>query len=85
MYALHLLVNKDVFIFKVNFTGLSKGFIFIGTYSIPEISAFVSSVMTLEPGDLIATGTPAGVGRLASGDIVEVEVTGVGVLRNPVK
>jgi 2-keto-4-pentenoate hydratase/2-oxohepta-3-ene-1,7-dioic acid hydratase in catechol pathway len=54
-------------------------------YSIPAIIAFVSSVMTLEPGDLIATGTPAGVGRLASGDIVEVEVTGVGVLRNPVK
>jgi 2-keto-4-pentenoate hydratase/2-oxohepta-3-ene-1,7-dioic acid hydratase in catechol pathway len=41
--------------------------------------------MTLEPGDLIATGTPAGVGRLAPGDIVEVEVSGVGVLRNPVK
>jgi 2-keto-4-pentenoate hydratase/2-oxohepta-3-ene-1,7-dioic acid hydratase in catechol pathway len=54
-------------------------------YSIPAIIAFISSVMTLEPGDLIATGTPAGVGRLASGDIVEVEVPGVGVLRNPVK
>jgi 2-keto-4-pentenoate hydratase/2-oxohepta-3-ene-1,7-dioic acid hydratase in catechol pathway len=54
-------------------------------YSIPAIIAFISSVMTLEPGDLIATGTPAGVGRLASGDVVEVEVTGVGVLRNPVK
>jgi 2-keto-4-pentenoate hydratase/2-oxohepta-3-ene-1,7-dioic acid hydratase in catechol pathway len=54
-------------------------------YSIPTILAFISSVMTLEPGDLIATGTPAGVGRLSSGDIVEVEVSGVGVLRNPVK
>jgi 2-keto-4-pentenoate hydratase/2-oxohepta-3-ene-1,7-dioic acid hydratase in catechol pathway len=54
-------------------------------YSIPAIIAFISSVMTLEPGDLIATGTPAGVGRLTSGDVVEVEVTGVGVLRNPVK
>jgi 2-keto-4-pentenoate hydratase/2-oxohepta-3-ene-1,7-dioic acid hydratase in catechol pathway len=54
-------------------------------YSIPAIIAFISSVMTLEPGDLIATGTPAGVGRLASGDVVEVEVSGVGVLRNPVK
>jgi len=54
-------------------------------YSIPAIIAFVSSVMTLEPGDLIATGTPAGVGRLAAGDVVEVEVTGVGVLRNPVR
>jgi 2-keto-4-pentenoate hydratase/2-oxohepta-3-ene-1,7-dioic acid hydratase in catechol pathway len=54
-------------------------------YSIPTIIAFISSVMTLEAGDLIATGTPAGVGRLASGDIVEVEVSGVGVLRNPVR
>jgi 2-keto-4-pentenoate hydratase/2-oxohepta-3-ene-1,7-dioic acid hydratase in catechol pathway len=54
-------------------------------YSIPAIIAFISSVMTLEPGDLIATGTPAGVGRLASGDMIEVEVPGVGVLRNPVK
>jgi 2-keto-4-pentenoate hydratase/2-oxohepta-3-ene-1,7-dioic acid hydratase in catechol pathway len=54
-------------------------------YSIPAIIAFISSVMTLEPGDLIATGTPAGVGRLAAGDIVEVEVSGVGVLRNPVR
>lgn len=54
-------------------------------YSIPVILAFISSVMTLEPGDLIATGTPAGVGRLASGDVVEVEVSGVGVLRNTVR
>ncbi len=54
-------------------------------YSIPVILAFVSTVMTLEPGDLIATGTPAGVGRLASGDVIEVEVSGVGVLRNTVR
>jgi len=46
--------------------------------------SFVSQVMTLEPGDLIATGTPAGVGPLAAGDVVEVEIPGVGVLRNPV-
>lgn len=54
-------------------------------YSIPVIISFISSVMTLEPGDLIATGTPAGVGRLSSGDIVEVDIPGVGVLRNPVR
>jgi 2-keto-4-pentenoate hydratase/2-oxohepta-3-ene-1,7-dioic acid hydratase in catechol pathway len=54
-------------------------------YNIPTIIAFISSVMTLEAGDLIATGTPAGVGRLASGDVIEVEVSGVGVLWNPVK
>jgi 2-keto-4-pentenoate hydratase/2-oxohepta-3-ene-1,7-dioic acid hydratase in catechol pathway len=40
--------------------------------------------MTLEPGDVIATGTPAGVGPLAAGDVVEVSVSGIGTLRNPV-
>jgi 2-keto-4-pentenoate hydratase/2-oxohepta-3-ene-1,7-dioic acid hydratase in catechol pathway len=45
---------------------------------------FVSRVMTLLPGDMISTGTPAGVGPLAAGDVVEVEVEGVGILRNPV-
>jgi 2-keto-4-pentenoate hydratase/2-oxohepta-3-ene-1,7-dioic acid hydratase in catechol pathway len=45
---------------------------------------FVSRVMTLLPGDIISTGTPAGIGPLVSGDVVEVEVEGVGVLRNPV-
>ena len=46
--------------------------------------AFISNVMTLLPGDLVATGTPEGVGRLEPGDVVEVEVSGLGVLRNPV-
>jgi 2-keto-4-pentenoate hydratase/2-oxohepta-3-ene-1,7-dioic acid hydratase in catechol pathway len=41
-------------------------------------------VMTLLPGDLIATGTPAGVGPLVAGDSVEVSIPGIGVLRNPV-
>jgi 2-keto-4-pentenoate hydratase/2-oxohepta-3-ene-1,7-dioic acid hydratase in catechol pathway len=41
-------------------------------------------MMTLEPGDLIATGTPAGVGLLAAGDTTEVSVEGIGVLSNPV-
>jgi len=45
---------------------------------------FVSRVMTLLPGDIISTGTPAGIGPLQPGDVVEVEVEGVGVLRNPV-
>ena len=53
-------------------------------YGIPFLLSHISHVMTLEPGDLIATGTPAGVGRLNPGDIVEVEIPGVGVLRNPV-
>jgi len=45
---------------------------------------WISRMMTLVPGDLIATGTPAGVGPLVAGDSVEVSVTGIGVLRNPV-
>lgn len=43
----------------------------------------VSRVMTLLPGDMISTGTPSGIGPLAAGDLVEVEVEDVGVLRNP--
>jgi 2-keto-4-pentenoate hydratase/2-oxohepta-3-ene-1,7-dioic acid hydratase in catechol pathway len=54
-------------------------------YPIPFLIRWISRMMTLEPGDLIATGTPAGVGPLVAGDIVEVSVAGVGVLRNPVQ
>ena len=54
-------------------------------FSITALLAFISNVMTLEPGDLVATGTPAGVGPLVDGDVVEVEIPGVGVLRNPVR
>lgn len=54
-------------------------------FSIPELLSFISGIMTLEPGDLIATGTPAGVGPLRDGDVVEVEIPGVGVLSNPVR
>lgn len=53
-------------------------------FPIGDLVAYISTVMTLEPGDLVVTGTPAGVGPLTPGDTVEVEVTGVGVLRNPV-
>ncbi len=54
-------------------------------FTIPALLAYISSIMTLEPGDLVATGTPAGVGPLHPGDEVEVEIPGVGVLRNPVE
>ncbi len=53
-------------------------------FRIPTILSYVSHVMTLEPGDLIATGTPAGVGPLAPGDDVEIEVVGLSSVRNPV-
>ena len=53
-------------------------------FDVAALIEFISGVMTLEPGDLIATGTPAGVGPLAPGDLVEVEIEGIGVLANPV-
>jgi 2-keto-4-pentenoate hydratase/2-oxohepta-3-ene-1,7-dioic acid hydratase in catechol pathway len=55
------------------------------TWGIVDLVVYVSRMMTLEPGDVILTGTPAGVGPLADGDVVEVEIPGVGVLRNPVE
>lgn len=54
-------------------------------YPIPFLVRWISRMMTLEPGDLVATGTPAGVGPLVAGDTVEVRVAGIGVLRNPVR
>lgn len=53
-------------------------------FSIPEIIAFISKNLTLMPGDLIATGTPSGVGRIDHGDVVEIEIEKIGILRNPV-
>jgi len=52
--------------------------------SVPDLLAYISSIMTLEPGDLVATGTPAGVGPLLAGDQVTVEIEGVGRLTNRV-
>jgi 2-keto-4-pentenoate hydratase/2-oxohepta-3-ene-1,7-dioic acid hydratase in catechol pathway len=54
-------------------------------FPIPDLVSFLSGIMTLEPGDLIATGTPAGTAPLKDGDRVEIEIPGVGVLSNPVK
>ena len=53
-------------------------------FSIPNILSYISNVMTLEPGDLVLTGTPAGVGPLNPGDEVEVEVVGVSKVKNRV-
>lgn len=51
---------------------------------IPELMEFITASMTLEPGDIVATGTPAGIGPMKPGDVVEVEIEGIGVLRNHV-
>jgi 2-keto-4-pentenoate hydratase/2-oxohepta-3-ene-1,7-dioic acid hydratase in catechol pathway len=54
-------------------------------FSVPELIAEISAYLTLEPGDVISTGTPAGVGPLSDGDTVEVEVEGVGTLEHDVR
>ena len=54
-------------------------------FDIGTLLSFISHVMTLEPGDLVSTGTPEGVGPLVTGDTVEVEIPGVGVLKNTVR
>jgi 2-keto-4-pentenoate hydratase/2-oxohepta-3-ene-1,7-dioic acid hydratase in catechol pathway len=54
-------------------------------FGVPSLIAAISRIMTLEPGDIIATGTPEGVGPLLPGDVVEVEIPGVGAVRNPVR
>ena len=51
-------------------------------HSVADIIAYASAAFTLLPGDVILTGTPAGVGPFVAGDIVEVEITGLGILRN---
>jgi len=65
---------------EVRQLGNTRDFIF----PLDVIVRYISQVMTLEPGDLIATGTPKGVGPVIAGDVVEVSVEGVGILRNPV-
>lgn len=54
-------------------------------FPIPDLLVFITSIMTLEPGDLLATGTPEGVGSLTPGDRVEVELVGLSLLENPVE
>ena len=53
-------------------------------FAVPRLVSFISAVMTLLPGDVIATGTPAGIGPLAERDVVEVRIDGIGSLRNAV-
>jgi len=51
-------------------------------FKVDKIVSFISQVMTLNPGDIIVTGTPSGVGELQVGDVVEVEIEGIGILEN---
>jgi 2-keto-4-pentenoate hydratase/2-oxohepta-3-ene-1,7-dioic acid hydratase in catechol pathway len=53
-------------------------------FSVPRLVAYLSSFMTLVPGDVIMTGTPSGIGPIKPGDVFEVEIEGIGTLSNPV-
>jgi 2-keto-4-pentenoate hydratase/2-oxohepta-3-ene-1,7-dioic acid hydratase in catechol pathway len=70
---------------RVNGVERQRGSVREMVFSIPRLIAYISSIMTLVPGDVIATGTPAGVGPLAPGDVVEIEVPGVSRVSNPVR
>jgi 2-keto-4-pentenoate hydratase/2-oxohepta-3-ene-1,7-dioic acid hydratase in catechol pathway len=61
-----------------------QGSIDLMIHNIPRIISFVSQNMTLLPGDVILTGTPAGISQINSGQLVECEVEGIGTLLNPV-
>lgn len=69
---------------RVNGTERQRGRASEMAFPIPMLLAYISRIMTLEPGDVVATGTPAGVGKLAAGDEVEVEIDGASRVRNPV-
>lgn len=65
---------------QVRQRGLSSDMVF----PIPDLIAFISASVTLEPGDVVITGTPEGVGPLVAGDVVEVEIVGWSTVTNPV-
>ncbi len=69
---------------RVNGAVLQEGNASDMVFDIPTIIEYITGIMTLEPGDLVATGTPEGVAPLSDGDVVEVQVLGVGSVSNPV-
>jgi len=69
---------------RVNGEQRQHGHISDMAFPVPFLISYISRIMTLEPGDLLVTGTPEGIGPLVAGDVVEVEIPGVGVLANPV-
>jgi 2-keto-4-pentenoate hydratase/2-oxohepta-3-ene-1,7-dioic acid hydratase in catechol pathway len=83
-----ILIDPDLddleVITRVNGAERQRGHVRDMTWGIVDLLLYASRMMTLEPGDLLLTGTPAGVGPLVDGDAVEVEIQGLGVLRNAV-
>jgi 2-keto-4-pentenoate hydratase/2-oxohepta-3-ene-1,7-dioic acid hydratase in catechol pathway len=76
--------SQLVVVTRVNGVERQRGLGADMVFSVPTLLAYISQVMTLEPGDIVATGTPAGVGPLVAGDTVEVEVIGYSTVSNPV-
>jgi 2-keto-4-pentenoate hydratase/2-oxohepta-3-ene-1,7-dioic acid hydratase in catechol pathway len=76
-------LNVNV-ITRVNGVEKQNGYTADMAFSVPFLIRYISNIMTLYPGDLIATGTPAGVSQMNAGDVVEVEIEEIGVLRNPI-
>ena len=70
---------------RVNGVVKQSGVVQDMVFPVEFLLRYISNIMTLLPGDLIATGTPAGVSRMVSGDVVEVEIPGIGVLTNPIR
>jgi 2-keto-4-pentenoate hydratase/2-oxohepta-3-ene-1,7-dioic acid hydratase in catechol pathway len=77
-------LEKLAVICRVNGDVRQAGFTSDMVFGVAEIIEHVTAVMTLLPGDVILTGTPSGVGKVEVGDVMEVEVDGIGTLRNPV-
>lgn len=77
-------LGSVVLLTRVNGVERQRGVASDMVFSIPELLSYISGIMTLEPGDLVATGTPAGVGKLSAGDVVEIEIPGLSKVRNPV-
>jgi 2-keto-4-pentenoate hydratase/2-oxohepta-3-ene-1,7-dioic acid hydratase in catechol pathway len=70
---------------RVNGVQKQRGYFRDMVFGIDELISFISGIMTLEPGDVVLTGTPEGVGPLVSGDTVDVEIDGIGTLQNGVR
>ncbi len=70
---------------RVNGTTVQSSSTDMLIFDVPTLISFASRIMTLEPGDVIFTGTPKGVGPVNDGDVIEVSIEGIGTLRNPVR
>jgi 2-keto-4-pentenoate hydratase/2-oxohepta-3-ene-1,7-dioic acid hydratase in catechol pathway len=75
-------LERLAIICRVNGEVRQAGFTADMVFGVAEIIEFITSVMTLLPGDVVLTGTPSGVGPMLPGDLVEVEIDGIGTLAN---